>query len=49
MGSDLTKLGVVAAEGDELFADGAAAVRFSLARLSVRHNTLHLENKNNIK
>jgi hypothetical protein len=40
---------VVAAECDELLADGAAAVRLPLARLRVRHNTLHLENKNMIK
>ncbi len=40
---------MVAAEGDELLADGAAAVRLPLARLRVRHNTLHLENKNNIR
>ena len=40
--SYLTKLGVVAAEGDELFADGAAAVGLPLALLGVGHHPLHL-------
>ena len=40
--SYLAKLGVVAAEGDELFADGAAAVGLPLALLGVRHHPLHL-------
>ena len=38
----LAKLGVVAAEGDELFADGAAAVGLPLALLGVRDHPLHL-------
>lgn len=37
-----TVLGVVAAEGDELLADGTAAVRLAFADLGVRHDSLHL-------
>ena len=35
-------LGVVAAQGDELLADGAAPVRLALAALGVRDDPLHL-------
>ena len=38
----LAVLGVVAAQGDELFADGAAAVGLALAALGVLHHPLHL-------
>ena len=38
----LTHLGVVAAQGDQLFADGASAVGLSLALLGVRDDALHL-------
>ena len=40
--SHLTKLGVVAAESNELLADGAAPVGLPLALLRVRHHPLHL-------
>ena len=40
--SHLTKLGVVAAESNELLADGAATIGFSLAAFCVLNNTLHL-------
>ena len=38
----LAVLGVVAAQGDELLADGAASVGFPLAALGVLHDPLHL-------
>lgn len=38
----LTVLGVIAAESDELFANGAASVRLALAALRVLHDSLHL-------
>ena len=40
--SNLAKLGVVAAEGNELFANGAAPVGLPLALLRVGHHPLHL-------
>lgn len=38
----LAVLGMVAAQGDELLADGAAAIGFPFAALGVLHNALHL-------
>lgn len=38
----LAVLGMVAAEGDELLADGAPSVGFPLAALGVLHDPLHL-------
>ena len=38
----LTELGVVAAEGNQLFTDGAAPVGFPLALLGVADHPLHL-------
>jgi hypothetical protein len=38
----LAVLGVVAAQGDELLADGAATVGLALATFGVLHHTLHL-------
>lgn len=38
----LTMLGMVTAQGDELFANGTTSIRFSLAVLGVGDNTLHL-------
>lgn len=38
----LAVLGVVAAQGDELLADGAAAVGLALATFGVLHHALHL-------
>ena len=37
-----TVLGMVTAQGDQLFANRAAAVRLALAGSRVRHNALHL-------
>ena len=39
---DLANLSVVSAEGDELFADGAASVGLPLALLGVADHSLHL-------
>lgn len=38
----LAVLGMVAAEGNELLADGAPAIGFSFAALGMLHNSLHL-------
>lgn len=38
----LTVFGVVAAQSNQLLADGAAAIRLALAALCVLHNALHL-------
>ena len=40
--TNLTELGVVTAEGDQLFTDGAASVGLPLALLGVAHHPLHL-------
>lgn len=38
----LAVLGVVAAEGNKLFADGASTISFPFAAFGVLHNPLHL-------
>ena len=40
--TNLTELGVIAAEGYQLFTDGAASVGLPLALLCVAHHPLHL-------
>ena len=43
--SNLAEFGMVAAEGNQLFADGTAAVGLPLAGLRVGHDPLHLNNR----